>query len=620
MNNRQPIFTPKITALYERLSRDDEITCANHVGVRESNSITNQKSLLEEYANRNGFTNIHHFQDDGYSGTNWNRPGWQELIAKIENNEVGVLIIKDSSRMGRDYLRVGLYREMFREKGVRFIAMNDGIDSDKGDDDFTPFREIMAEWYARDTSKKIKSVLHAKGKSGKHMTNSAIYGYKKSPEDKNKWVIDEEAAAVVRRIFKMTIEGKGAYQIARTFSDEKILRPSTYIALRDGYEIKNPNDKYVWNGTVVQLILGRPEYMGHTVNFRTYKENYKDKNIIRRPKDEWVIFENTQPYIVETETWETAQKCRKVKRRPNAAGETNPMTGLVICADCGYRMCNRKAPPDRKYDSQDTYSCQQYSKYPKKCTMHYIKSSALESLTLDAIRAVSGFVRENEDEFVRLVREEHDLQSAEAAKIQQRQLVKHRKRHKELDLLIKQIYEDKVSGSLSAKRFEILSGEYEVEQEDLERQIAELQAGLDAYDAENDNTDKFIKIVRRYTEIPELTGTILNEYIDKIFVHEADRSSGRREQTVDIYFNFIGKFSIPGLVEPEPFNLVEHRRAQWRANYYRAKEKLLAEPPEVQEEKRARQREYNREWRRKKKAEQQAAVVESTADEKKKSA
>jgi len=606
MNDRQPISTPKITALYERLSRDDELQ-------GESNSITNQKSILEDYATRNGFMNICHFQDDGYSGTNWNRPGWQELIAKIENDEVGVLIVKDSSRMGRDYLRVGLYREMFREKGVRFIAVNDGIDSDKGEDDFTPFREIMAEWYARDTSKKIKSVLHAKGKSGKHMTNSAIYGYKKSPEDKNKWIIDEEAAAVVRRIFKMTIEGKGAFQIARTLTDEKIhLRPTAYIALRDGNDMLYPDDKYHWHGASIQCILDKPEYMGDTVNFRTYRESYKDKSHSRRSKDKWVVFENTQSFIVDRETWQTAQKCRKVKRRTITEKEPNPLTGLVYCGDCGARMYNHKRK-NAKFDSDDAYGCQQYTKYPKKCTMHFIRTSALEDLVLDAIRAVSGFVEENEGEFVRLVREEHDLQSAETAKTQQRQLVKHQKRHKELDSLIKQLYEDKVSGTLSAKRFEILSGEYEAEQEDLERQIGELQTGLDVYDAENDNTDKFIKIVRRYTEIPELSGTILNEYIDKIFVYEADRSSGRREQTVDIYFNFIGKFSIPGLAELEPFNLVEHRRELWRANYYRAKERLLAEPAEVQEEKRERQREYQRDWRRKKREEKQLEKAKISA-------
>ena len=403
----------------------------------------------------------------------------------------------------------------------------------------------------------------------------------------------------------MTIEGKGAYQIARTLTDEKIhLRPTAYIALRDGYEILHPNDKYHWHGASIQSILDKPEYMGHTVNFRTERESYKYEKHIHRPKEEWLIFENTQEPIVDEKTWETAQKCRKVKRRSNSTGEANPMTGLAYCADCGGRLYNHRRK-EYKYDSDDYYACQQYCKYPKKCTNHFIRTSALEALALEAIRAVSGFVKENEDEFVRLVREMHDLQSAETVKIQQKQLAKSKKRNKELDSLIKQLYEDKVSGSLSAKRFEILSGEYETEQEDLERQIAELQTEIAVFNAEGNNAIQFIEVVRKYTEIPKLTGTILNEYIEKIIVHEADKSNGRREQTVDVYFNFIGRFAIPGQAEPEPFNLVEHKRALWRANYYRAKEKLLAEPYEVQEEKRIQTREYQREWRAKKKAELQ---------------
>ena len=448
-------------------------------------------------------------------------------------------------------------------------------------------------------------MLHAKGNSGKHMTNSAIYGYIKSPEDKNVWNIDEEAAAVVRRIFQMTIEGKGPYQIAKTLTDEKAhLRPTAYIARRDSNDMLYPDDKYNWHGASIQCILDKPEYMGDTVNFRTYKESYKDKNHIHRPKEEWVVFENTQPPIVDRETWDTAQKCRKVKRRTNSTGVSNPLTGLVHCAECGSRLYNH-IRKDAQHDSDDFYSCPQYSKYPKKCTHHFIKTSTLESLTLDAIRTVSVYVKENEDEFVSAVREMRDLQSAEAAKIQQKQLAQAQKRHRELDSLIKQLFEDKVKGELSAKRFEILSGEYETEQEELESHIDDLQKELAAFVSESDNAAHFINLVRRYTEIPELTGTILNEYIEKIIVHEADRSNGRREQGVDIYFNFINKFEIPGQAEPEPFNHIDHRRKLWRANYYRSKEKLLAEPTEVQEEIRERRREYNREWRRKKRMERE---------------
>jgi hypothetical protein len=372
--------------------------------------------------------------------------------------------------------------------------------------------------------------------------------------------------------------------------------------------------------------------MGDTVNFRTFKDSYKDKRIKRRPQEDWVIFENTHPHIIDRETWETAQKCRSVKRRRNSLGEANPLTGLVYCADCGGRLYNHRGAA-KQYDSQDSYACQQYTKYPHKCTMHYIKTSTLETLALEAIRAVSGFVRENEDDFVRQVREMHDLQSAETAKLQQKQLAKSQKRHKELDSLIRQLYEDKVRGELSAKRFEILSGEYETEQEDLERQIAELESAITVYDAEGGNADRVIKMVRQYTEIPELTAAILNEYIEKIVVFEADKSSGRREQDVDFYFNFIGKFPIPGQTEPEPFDPAEHRKAQFRSYYYRNREKILAaraeryaeekaaklaaEPVKTPEEltaedaarretRRAYQREYQREWQRKRRGEQPA--------------
>jgi len=520
--NKQP-NQQRTTALYSRLSKDDE-------SQGDSLSIQNQRSILENYAQKHGFQNVEHYIDDGFSGTDFSRPDWKRMIADIEAGKVGVVITKDLSRLGRDHLQVGFHTEVvFRKHDVRFIAISNNIDSDIQESmEFAPFLNIFAEWYARDTSRKIKTVLHAKGNAGKHMTNSAVYGYKKSAEDKNTWLVDEEAAAVVRRIFKMTIDGMGTYQISRTLTDEKVMRPSAYIALRDGYEMPNPEDKFHWNGRTVENILDRLEYTGCTVNFRTYKDSYKDKRAKHRPKEQWQIFECTQEPIVERETWETAQRCRRVKRRYNSLGEVNPLTGLVHCATCDGRMYNHRN--GQGYDSSDAYCCNQSAKYPRKCTSHYIKTSQLRTLALDAIRAVSGFVKESEDEFVRQVREMHDLQSADAAKAQQKQLTKHQKRHKELDGLIKQLYEDKVGGSLSAKRFEILVSEYEAEQEDLERQISELQSGLAVYADESGNVERFIKMVRRYTEIPELTPAILNEYISKIVVFEADKSSGRREQ------------------------------------------------------------------------------------------
>jgi DNA invertase Pin-like site-specific DNA recombinase len=622
MNNRQPSLAPKITALYSRLSKDDE-------RMGESLSIENQRAILEDYAKKKGFQNLVHYVDDGWSGTDFSRPDWKRMIADVEADKVGCVITKTIDRLGRDHLQVGFHTEVvFRQHGVRFIAIGNNIDSDiQESTEFAPFLNIFAEWYARDTSRKIKAVAHAKGNAGRHMTNSALYGYRKSPDDKNVWLVDEEAAAVVRRIFQMTIDGMGPYKIARALTDEKVLRPIAYIALRDGYEIANTEDKCNWNGATVSGMLDKPEYWGATVNFRTFKESYKDKKVKHRPPEEWLVFEDTQPPIVDRETWETAQKCRNVKRRPNSTGEPNPLTGLVFCADCGAKMYNHRGPLADKYDSHDTYTCNRYSKYPRKCSMHYIKTSTLETLALEAIRAVSGYVRENEAEFLRQVQELHDLQSAEAVKIQQKQLAKSRKRHRELDSLIRQIYEDKVRGELSTKRFEILSGEYESEQEDLERQITELDSAVSAFSDGNDNAGRFIKMVRRYSEIPELTAAILNEYIQKIVVSEADRSSGRREQNVDFFFNFIGKFPVPGQTEPEPFDPEEHRRKILRDSYQRNREKILAKlaekraaekaaklasmpvktPEELaaeEEARRERKRAYMRDWKRKRREKQ----------------
>ena len=619
-----------LCALYSRLSKDDEMRQGDSI------SIKHQREMLEKFAKNNGFGNIEHFVDDGVSGTTFQRDDWQRLIAEVEAGNVSIICVKDMSRFGRDHVQVGLFLEIFRTKGIRFIAVENSIDSLHPETlEFAPFISLMAEYYARDTSRKIKNVLHAKGNSGKHMTNSPIYGYKKSVDDKNQWILDAEPAAIVRRIFQMTIDGKGPYQIARTLTDEKILRPTAYIALRDGYEIPNPDDRYNWGGRTVQNILDKPEYYGVTVNFRTFKDSYKDKKCKRRPADEWVIFEDTQEPVVDKATWETAQKCRVVKRRANSSGEPNPLTGLVFCGDCGSRMYNHRGSKAQQYDSQDSYCCNQSAKYPRKCTMHYIKTSSLRSLVLDAIRTVSDFVRQNEDEFVRLVREASELQSDEAAKIQKKQLAHHQRRCAELDTLIKRLFEDSVKSGLSQKRMEILIADYEQEQEGLEQRIAQLQEGLDRFEDDSDKSGKFIAIVRKYTDITELTATVLNEYVSKIVVFEADKSSGRREQQVDIYLNFIGKFSVPGLeTHEEAIDPAEHRKAQFRAYYYRNREKILAEKAEKREtekaaklaaqpektpeelaaeeeaskeRKRAYQREYQREWQKKKREEKKAA-------------
>jgi hypothetical protein len=362
------------------------------------------------------------------------------------------------------------------------------------------------------------------------------------------------------------------------------------MALRDGRVPDNAEDSFSWGSTTVRNILAHPEYTGNTVNFRTYKNSYKDKNHKFRPKDEWVVFDGTQEPIIDMETWQTAQKCRKVIRRSTSIGEPNPLTGLVYCADCGGRMYNHLWSPTPKYDSQDAYVCNRYSRYPRKCTMHYIKTSVLRALALEAIKRVSGFVRGNKEEFIRLVREESEVRSVEAAKAKREQLAKNRKRHAELDAIIKRLYEDKVTGSLSDKRFDTLSREYEDEQEKLERRIAELQADLDRFREDGDKAEKFIGIVRKYTDFTELTPAMLNEFVEKIVVHEAEgvRRGYGRFQKVEIFLSFIGKFEVPGYEEtkPEPFDPVEHQREKWRNYYHRHK----AEKAKRVEERKAKSR------------------------------
>jgi len=562
----------KITALYSRLSRDDE-------SIGDSLSIQNQKAMLEKYAEQNGFFNIVHFSDDGYSGGNFDRPDWKRLIEEIEKNNVGIVISKDMSRIGRDYLQTGFYTEVFfREKGVRFIAIANNIDSQNRESgEFAPFLNIMSEWYLRDASRKVKASHRARGMSGKRLTFKAIYGYMPDPNDKDKWIIDPEAALVVQRIFQMAIEGKGTTQIARILAEEKIERPSYYLYKKgivnyaDSYDHSNP---CAWGTSTIGHIIEKPEYMGHAVNFRTYKDSYKDKHAKENPKENWVIFENTHPAIIDPETWETAQRCRKTVRRTDH-GEANPLTGLVFCADFGAKLYNHRMPYPTTYVNKkgyvcnrppkDVYTCSTYNltgrRYDRKCTNHQIRTVVLRELALDAIKSVSGFVKTNEAEFVKQVRETSAVRQEEAAKSHKRRIAKEQKRIAELNTLIRRIYEDNVSGKLTDKRFELLSGEYEQEQTELEQSISRLQAELDSFNADSAKADKFIELVKKHTDFSELTPQMIAEYIEKIVVHEADKSSGERQQHVDIYLNFIGKFEIP-TAEPTSEEIAAEEKAR----------------------------------------------------------
>ena len=537
--------TMKFTALYERLSRDDEL-------IGESNSIKNQKQLLENYAHKNGYSPIRHFTDDGVSGTTFEREGFQAMIAEVEAGNVSAVIVKDMSRFGLDYLKVGFYTEvMFKEKGVRFIAINNGIDSaNQQDSDFTPFLNIMNEWYARDASRKIQAVFKSRMQDGKRVSPSVPYGYLRSPEDKQKLIIDEEPAAVVRRIYQMVIEGKGVTAIADILTAEKVLIPSAYAKIHcpENNHSKGFTNPYLWSATAVSYILEKQEYMGHTVLGKTVSVSYKTKKRRKAEPDELMIFKNTHPAIVDEETWYLAQKLRKTVRKPSYDRPPHPLTGLVYCADCGHKMTHRQPSPTKKkkYDADDAYICGCYRQRTRNCTMHFIKTSVLWELILTAIREVSDYVRQDEQAFIDKVQRASTVQMAGTQREQKRRLAEATERNGELNTLIKKLYEGNATGKIPDKHFERLLAEYDREQTALETEIEDLQEQIDSFNEDSTKADKFIAVVRRYTDFTELTTPMLNEFIEKVVVHGATGGRTDRKQKIDVYFNFVGQ------VEPPP--------------------------------------------------------------------
>ena len=575
MNTKQ-LDTEKITALYERLSRDDELS-------GDSNSIMTQKRFLEDYAIQHGFTNLAHYTDDGWSGGSFDRPDWNRMIADIEAGKVGCVIVKDMSRVGRDYLQTGFYTEvMFRQHDVRFIAVANGVDSDiQSSGEFAPFLNVMNEWYLRDCSRKQCAAYQVRGKAGKPTTNNAIYGYKKDPEDKHHWLIDEEAAAVVCRIFHLCVEGYGSQQIADILKKDKIECPSYHLAQRQQGTCKSTADMsqpYDWCSTTVGNILSKPEHLGHTVNFRSYKKSYKDKRAIIKPQDEWLIFKNTHEAIVDQGTWDLVQQIRKTVRRKDNTDVPNPLTGLLYCADCGAKMYNHrgKSRAERKGQRKDpisglypydSYECSNYkltaNRAGQACFSHYINTNALRELLLETIKVISAYAVSNEAEFIEKVRAASEVRQAQAAKDLKRKLNKDRRRSAELDVLIKKLYESFAMGNLSEKRFKLLSDEYEREQEELDAAIEKGQGELDVFNEDTNRAGQFLTLAKKYTDFTELTAPMIFEFVDKIVVHAPDRSSGERIQEVDIFLKFIGKFDMP-LPEPTPEELAaeEKRRKQ----------------------------------------------------------
>lgn len=529
--------TEAVTALYCRLSRDDELQ-------GDSNSIINQKKILQKYALDHGWKNIRFYIDDGISGTTFNRPGFQEMIADIEAGIVKRVIIKDMSRLGRDYLQVGMYTEiMFPEHDVHFIAVNDGVDSKQGDNEFTPFRNIINEWYAKDTSKKIRAVMKVKGNAGEHLTTNAPYGYMKDPANPKQWVRDNDAANVVYDIGLYVMDGYGPSQIARLLKQRKILTPAAYYESKGiNCNVKPQDDPYGWNASTVAHILDRwREYLGHTVNFKTTKKSYKSKKKIQNPESEWVIFENTHEPIWTESIADAVRLARQTRRRPTKMGEMGMFSGMMFCADCGSIMYQCRATGFRR--EQEYYLCAGYRKSRDICgSTHSIRTVILEELILQNLCKVVSYAREQEDQFVKMVMDMDEKERSKGLAKKKKLLTDAEKRISELDRIFKHLYEDNITGKLTDERFKKLSADYEAEQAALQIQANSLREEIQEEESKCANVERFLSIVRKYTEIPELTPHILHEFVEKIVVHAATdpHSKTNRKQEVDIYYKGIG--------------------------------------------------------------------------------
>lgn len=590
----------KITALYERLSRDDELE-------GESNSIVNQKKILEEYASKNNLTNIIHFTDDGISGTQFDRPGFMEMMNGVNIGNIGCIVVKDMSRLGRDYLKVGQCMEILRQKGVRLIAINDNVDSFYREDDFTPFRNIMNEWYARDTSRKIQSTFRSKGESGKHTASTPPYGYIKDEKDKDKWIVDEKAAEIVRRIFNLTMDGAGPYKIAKILEADKIDIPA-YHQQKMGYGLhqsKNFEYPYRWCSSTIASILKKKEYLGHTVNFKTRK-HFKDKKSKYVSEDKWLIFENTHEAIIDQETFDNVQRIRgNVKRYPDGWGEYHPLTGLMYCADCGSKMYVHRT---NNYKNIPYYVCSNYKKVPcgTLCpSAHRIKAEVVLNLIQETLKDIKNYLDEDNEAFIHSIQNEMEEKEKVEIEKQRVRLINNKSRLQELERLMCRIYEDMILEKIPSSRYEILNSQYETEQRALNKEIKDLELVISRYEKETDRVRKFISLISRYENFDELTNSMINEFVEKIIIHERDRKGSQTsKQKIEIYFNFIGNYKVPKeeLSEEERSKLEEEerkineRRDRLHQNYL--KRKANGKQQEYEKKYKAR-REDKRKYRRK---------------------
>lgn len=531
----------KITALYCRLSQEDE-------NKGDSDSIVNQKAILTKYAEENGFTNIEVFVDDGYSGVSFNRPDFKRLLELMEKGKVETLITKDLSRLGRNYIEVGNYTEiMFPRWNVRYIAINDNYDSlyNEGNE-LAPFKNLFNEWYARDTSKKIRAVFKAKAERGERVTAQIPYGYKRKPDTKGDLLVNEETAPVVKMIFELCASGKGPSVIANILKEKKILKPTIYRYQQTGFygNVTDKEDIYGWRTQTVVNILNNEVYLGHTINCKTTVASYKDKRKIYRPESEWLRFENTHEAIIDQTTWDIVRKVRSGKQRRNRMGDVSKYSGLLSCADCGsklYFVRGTSLKPEKF-----NFICSLYRKHSgeKQCTPHSVREVILDEIVLEEIRKVTYYARSKTNEFVEFINKKSSSENKKELISKTNELNKIERRNTELNALFKRLYEDNVLGKVTNEQFRMLSDGYNTEQRDIQEQIPKLQAEIQELKASAINVKKFVDIAYKYTDLQELTPEVLRTFIDKIVIHErSEKWSKFAEQQIDIYFRYIGNLT-----------------------------------------------------------------------------
>ena len=532
----------KITALYCRLSRDDELA-------RESNSIKNQKIILSKYAEDNKFQNIKFFVDDGYSGTTFTRPAFMEMMDLAEQNKISTIIVKDHSRLGRNRLVVGqLLEEDFVRLNIRYIAIMDNIDSSKGLNDFLPIQDWFNEMHAKNTSQKVRAVLKSKGESGISLANNVPYGYKKDENDRTKWVIDETSAEVVKEIYNLFIQGHGTFEIARILTKRNIMTPAEYfISVGRKFPSKLQEFKHQWNPTTVASILDRQEYIGDTVNFKYTIRSYKDKTKVPIPKEDWQIFKNTHEAIIDEYTWNIAQELRNNRKKPTRSGKKSIFSGLLFCNDCGKKMYFQSPVTD--LNAKEHYRCSSYKKNVSLCTSHWITDEVLQSLVLENIQKVVAYMKNFEDLFIKEQLAKSTQDELKQITKNKKELEQAKKRIIEIDNLFMHIYEDNISGKITDERFRSLSFNYDNEQKELKIKIEQLSKEINNTEKKTTDLTQFISNVKKYTEITELTPEILNELIEKILVHQAEKVNGKKVQEIDIYYRGVGIISFPVSLE-----------------------------------------------------------------------